>query len=207
MPLFLKKKKYIVNYIQDDMSAAKFCSQKSKYKNDPKYECDPATGRYKLKKGFKSQAKAGAPKRPLSAYFLWSQEHRPTFVSQNKGVKVTEIAKLMGAAWKGLSEQEKAPYQDKAKQAKKQYGQKAEQFKSTQGSLKEVIEKPKVKKAPSGFILWSKEERPKIKAEPGNEKMTFGEIAKALGARWKLLSEGEKAPWQDAAKKLKVTFG
>lgn len=187
------------------MSAAKPCSQKSKYKNDPKYECDPSTGRYKLKKGFKSQAKAGAPKRPLSAYFLWSQENRPTFVSQNPGVKVTEIAKLMGAAWKGLSEQEKAPYQAKATQAKKQYGQKAEQFKSTQGSLKEVIEKPKVKKAPSGFILWSKEERPKIKA--ANPTYTFGEIAKALGTRWKSLGEGEKAPWQDAAKKLKVTFG
>ena len=179
------------------------CSDKSKYKNNPMYECGPS-GKYRLKKGYKKQSKVGAPKRPLTAYFLWAKDNRESFKQQYPGAKVTEIAKYMGAEWKTLSASQKQPYVQKAEAAKKQYGQKAEQFKSTQGSLTEVIEKPKVKKAPSAYILWSKVERPKIKQS--NPTIGFGDMSKELGARWKKVPENEKAIWKSEAEKLKNKF-
>merc|ERR1711998_465511 len=53
---------------------------------------------------------------------------------------------------------------------------------------------PKEKKAPGPYMVFCKEQRPKIiKADP---KLTFGEVGKALGAAWKKLSDAEKAKYK-----------
>ena len=66
-------------------------------------------------------APAGAPapkaKRPLNAYMLYSQEQRPKF---DKTMKVTEVAKAIGAQWKELSDADKQPYKDRAAALKEQ---------------------------------------------------------------------------------------
>ena len=50
------------------------------------------------------------------------------------------------------------------------------------------------KKAPGPYMVFCKEERPKIvKANPG---MAFGEIGKALGAAWGKLSDAQKAKYK-----------
>ena len=55
-------------------------------------------------------------------------------------------------------------------------------------------EKPKEKKAPGPYMVFCKEQRPKIvKANP---KFTFGEVGKALGAAWGKLSDKEKAKYK-----------
>lgn len=181
------------------------CSEKSKFKNDPRYECNLETGRYRLKKGYKKQATEGAPKRPSSAYFLWSQQNRPQFKSQYPDAKVTELAQIMGASWKQLPEEQKANYQQEAARAKKQYGEEASQFKEQNGSLTQIIEKTKQKKSPSGYILFSKHIRPEIKQE--SPELKFGEMSKELGNRWKQLSQQEQQIWNNQAANLKRTLG
>merc|ERR1712013_923331 len=62
-----------------------------------------------------------APKRPQSAYFLWTASRRAAVKAANPDAKVTEIAILMGAEWKTLSEAEKKPFVAEAEKAKSTY--------------------------------------------------------------------------------------
>ncbi|KAH3674431.1 hypothetical protein WICMUC_003268 [Wickerhamomyces mucosus] len=52
------------------------------------------------------------PKRPLTAFLRYSQEVRPSITSQNPGVSVLEIAKIIGNQWKTLSGSEQQKYKD-----------------------------------------------------------------------------------------------
>lgn len=57
---------------------------------------------------------------------------------------------------------------------------------------------PKKKKPLSGYMLFCKQERPKIvKAHPN---FTFAEVGKALGAAWRELSEAKKDEYKKKAK-------
>jgi hypothetical protein len=54
------------------------------------------------------------------------------------------------------------------------------------------------KKTISGFVIYTNEQRPKLKAEePG---LSFGEIATRLGQNWKALSADERASYELKAK-------
>lgn len=44
------------------------------------------------------------PKRPLSAYMLWLNEHREQLKKENPGSKVTEIAKRGGELWRAIKD-------------------------------------------------------------------------------------------------------
>lgn len=50
------------------------------------------------------------------------------------------------------------------------------------------------KKALTGFMLFSKEHRAKVKEE--NPDITFGGVGKKLGEMWRALSEKEKAAYK-----------
>tara|TARA_B100000513_G_C11892972_1_gene182932 strand:+ start:1171 stop:1404 length:234 start_codon:yes stop_codon:yes gene_type:complete len=54
--------------------------------------------------------------------------------------------------------------------------------------------KDKVKKAPGPYMIFCKEQRPKIVA--ANKGLTFGEVGKALGAAWGKLTDKEKAKYK-----------
>lgn len=47
---------------------------------------------------------ADRPKRPLSAYMIWLNDHREQIKKENPGIKVTEIAKKGGELWRGLKD-------------------------------------------------------------------------------------------------------
>ncbi|KAI9189755.1 Non-histone chromosomal protein 6 [Blastocladiella emersonii ATCC 22665] len=61
------------------------------------------------------------PKRPMTAFFIFSGEFRDAVKAENPEAKVGQIAKLLGERWRSMSDEEKAPYAEKVKAEKARY--------------------------------------------------------------------------------------
>jgi len=61
----------------------------------------------KAVKGGKAGKDPNAPKRPLSAYMYYSQAQRNATKEANPEATFGELGKIMGAAWKSMSDDQK----------------------------------------------------------------------------------------------------
>merc|ERR1712024_303195 len=62
-----------------------------------------------------------APKRPMSAYFLFMNENRPTVRRDNPDASIGEVAKILGKMWGEIEPEEKAKFDKEAAVAKKKW--------------------------------------------------------------------------------------
>lgn len=54
-------------------------------------------------------------KRPMNCFMVWSREKRCEILKKNPGINNALISKMLGEAWRKLSEKEKKPYVKEAK--------------------------------------------------------------------------------------------
>ena len=69
-----------------------------------------------------------APKRPLSAFFVFSADRRAAIKEEQPELAVKDIARALGAEWSELSDDDKKPYQDKAEVLKVNYAKAMEEY-------------------------------------------------------------------------------
>merc|ERR1712150_313723 len=75
-----------------------------------------------LAQQFKKRKKdPNAPKRNMSAYFLYSVHIRPTVKEENPSASFGEIARIISAQFKELSPKERAGWDEKAAADKERY--------------------------------------------------------------------------------------
>jgi len=204
-----------------------------KQANSERVDVDMKSG--KPGKPFKATKKPKdekAPKRAQTAYFLFTASRRASLKAANPDAKVTQLAKLMGAEWKALSEDAKKPFSAEAVIAKETYTAAMATYKGTddfaaheeaiaawkrnekrskaeaEGTAPKVSlpRKPKdankPKGAQTGYFLFTASRRAALTAE--NPAMKITQIAKLMGAEWKVLSESDKAPFMAGAAKAKI---
>jgi hypothetical protein len=63
------------------------------------------------------------PKRRRSGFVLYSQEQRPILKEREPGLTFGQLSSRMGQAWKELSSEERAIYEQKARERRNRGGQ------------------------------------------------------------------------------------
>jgi len=150
----------------------------------------------KRKKGQKKDK--NAPKRAMSAFFLFAQDERPKVKAANPSASIGDIGKELGARWANCPAGAKAGYEKKAAALKVK--QQAEMAKYKAAKAKAAGPK----RALSAFFIFAADERPKVVA--ANPSASIGEIGKELGARWAKASGAVKAAYQAKSDKDKARY-
>ena len=130
------------------------------------------------------------------AYGQFMIEKRAEFTKQLQGKPVSEVAKLGGSIWKAMSEADKAPYLKKFEDAKAKYekdfaafiaagGVKTKGITALRAEKRKARLKPK-KPAGGAYGCFLAKHRP-----------AFMKDLKLASAKWKALSEAEKAPFEE----------
>jgi hypothetical protein len=71
---------------------------------------------------------------------------------------------------------------------------------------KTIAKDNKIKRPLSAYMFFSTENRDKVMKDFKFEKKQIGDIAKKLGEQWKKMSEKDKAPYNEKAKKAKAAY-
>lgn len=111
-------------------------AQKDKARHDAEmvnYVPPPPQLIEKGRKGGKLRFKKdpNAPKRPLTAYLIFTNEKRPALSANNSGLKLSEIAKKIGLMWGAMSDHDKLPYQNQQAVLKAKYDREKAQYDAT----------------------------------------------------------------------------
>jgi len=183
-------------------------------------DSDEAPKKATKAKGTKRKKDPNAPKRPLSSFMFFCQAKRADFQTANPSAKFAELGKILGAAWAEVSVKEKAVYDAQNKEAKAEYEVAKANYKgggdddddddggkkkgkSAKPAKKAKKDKDAPKSAPSAYVLFCTQERPKLKAK--HPDATFGELGTLLGAAWKALDNDAKEPFNaEHATKKKI---
>lgn len=151
----------------------------------PLKKLSTAQSRIEQRKKLKKQG----PKRPSSAYFLYSMSIRKELLKEYPDAKVPELSKISSAKWKLLNEEQKQPFYN---QFKKNW--------ETYRIVRKEYELTLPPKRPSGpFIQFTSEIRPNLVKEFPEK--TLIEITKLVGEKWRSLTLDEKRKYTDNYKK------
>lgn len=141
-----------------------------------------------------------APKKPLSAYFLFSQEERLKVKNENPDLSITEVAKELGKRWATLEPSIKQSYEHRYQDSRKLYDAEMSQYKP-QKKKKD----PNAPKQPlSAYFIFSTEERLKVKE--GNPAYSICDVAKELGRRWADMDPAVKQRYQARAEEERQKY-
>ncbi|XP_021890955.1 high mobility group B protein 6-like isoform X2 [Carica papaya] len=175
-------------------------------------------------------------KRPSPPYILWCKDQWNEIKKERPNAEFKEISNIVGAKWKTLTAEERKPYEDKYKVEKGAYLQATAKEKRENEAMKLLEEeqrhktamelldnylqfieeaekenkkKTKKEKDPlkpkqpvSAYLLFSNERRAALFAE----NKSILEAAKVTGGEWKNMSEEQKQPYEEIARKNKEKY-
>lgn len=137
-----------------------------------------------------------APKKPMSAYFLFCQDGRGKVKAENPEFGILEVAKEMGRRWATIDPGLKQSYEQQYQAARKVFNQQIHQKKKKD---------PNAPKWPlSSYFIFTQQERQKIKVDYPT--ITLIELGRELGRRWANIDPTLKAKYQNQADKARLKY-
>ena len=91
---------------------------------------EPEVAAPETKKAKKKKKDPSEPKRPTTAFFYYTASIREEVKEKNPGKAVGELSKIYGQMWADLSEEEKAPFQEKNEKDKERYASEMDAWKN-----------------------------------------------------------------------------
>ncbi len=113
-----------------------------------------------------SKGKSSVPKRASSSYFHYANEQRPIIQKKHPEMKITEIAKELGAGWKKVTGKEKERYEALAAQDKARYEKEKDAYIKKHGALP-VKSRKSTSKKEEGAEGTKKSKRNRSKSKSG----------------------------------------
>uniref|UniRef100_A0A7S4HR37 HMG box domain-containing protein n=1 Tax=Odontella aurita TaxID=265563 RepID=A0A7S4HR37_9STRA len=160
----------------------------------------------KIKK--KAKSKSNKPKRGQSSYMFFAKDARAKIKEQNPDASFGEMGKMVGQAWKKLSDEEKKKYEEMAKDDGARYKREMANYSASSddsdAGKKKVKDKNAPKKNKSSYMCFAAHIRPTVKEQ--NPKASFTELAKLIGEKWKNISDSEKQKYETMAKEDTVRY-
>jgi len=94
-----------------------------------KKAASPKKSKAGTKKKAKKEKDPNKPKRPMSAFFFYSQENRERIKKENPSASFSEVGKLLGSEWNKVTDAQKKKYHLQAEEAKKDYEKEISEYK------------------------------------------------------------------------------
>ena len=163
-----------------------------------------------------------------TSFLFFAMDRRPKLREEMPGLTFSEYSVKIGELWAELSEEERAPYKKLAEADKKRHaeekqtqdkkakkktttsdeGEEEEKSSSSSSKRKRPRASKKVAGAPKGtttaYLYYQNEISQEVRdSNPG---IKFGDVAKICGARWKEMSEEDRAPFKQKAKEDKERY-
>jgi len=171
-------------------------------------------------KGSKRPTDEAAPKRYLSAYFLWANKMRPSVMKDNPEALVGDLGKILGNMWKKTSAADRASFEAKAAKDRVVYLGKVEKYRKSKNFKKFQMQLhawkihetkkpyPRDTNAPkrplTAYMLYSGSIRSKIVKE--NPSFTAPQVMKEQSIRWKAVTDKERKPWLEKGEAEKAKY-
>lgn len=160
----------------------------------------------RTKKLGKKPKDKNAPKRPMSAYFLFAQEERPKLKQANPDWGLGPIGKAVGEAWKKVSDSKKSALQAKYLKNKAAYDKKLAAYKKSENfkNWQKEVQTYKDKKAKLLGIKKPKApKKSKKKAKKPKKKKSKKKTSKKKKVAKKTKSKSKKKSAKKKTKKVK----
>ena len=151
-------------------------------------------------------------KRPMNAFMVWCRPRRKCIAQDNPNMHHKEISRKLGLEWKQLTDDEKRPFIDEAKRIHADHMKEHPDYKFMPRKKLTNVKKNKlnskkiskdqehIKRPMNAFMVWCRPRRKCIAQD--NPNMHHKEISRKLGLEWKQLTDDEKRPFIDEAKRI-----
>merc|ERR1711935_567084 len=145
----------------------------------------------------------GKPKRAMSAFFCYSQAERPNVKTNHPEASFGDVARILSSQYKAPTDKEMKKYVKKAEQDKIRYQEQMKHYVPMEdptggGKRKKAKKDPNApKRNMSAYFLFSVHIRPTVKEE--NPEAAFGDIARIISAKYKVLKPDEREKWDSKA--------
>eukprot|EP00793_Prasinoderma_coloniale_P001453 PRCOL_00005228-RA len=146
----------------------------------------------------KKKRDPNAPKRPMSAYIFFLERHREATKLENPNLDITQIMSILAGKWAKVTAKEKAICVAAAAKDRERYEKAKAEYVPPPASPSKVS-----KRAPSAFVLFSKEFWAKLKAQGTSADKDFVEESRKVAAMWKNMSAADREKYEVESAKLK----
>jgi len=150
-----------------------------------------------------------APKKPLTAYFLFTNDERQKIKEEFPNMSITEIAKETGRRWANVSPEVREKYETRYQESRNKYDQDMANYNQNSSHPNARPQKkakdPNAPKQPlSAYFIFQNQERDKIKQ--ANPNFSICEVAKELGKRWSEMPQDEKQRYTQQAEEKREQY-